>query len=612
VGKALARFTWLLLALAPAAATAQVFPIIEASRGTLPGDVEVAPLAVFFDGMESGWTGHGREEIWQDLEFRWDFGDPGAGSWSRGNQEGDAHQRNLALGSHAAHVFEQPGTYVVTLTLTDPATGQTAQTTKTIYVDDPDVVYAGSKTVCFSNDTDFTGCPTGATQVAGNSNWETLALHIAPERRLLLKRGDTWSSGATVYLASAGPGTIGAFGSGPDPAVSLGATLLAFDGGSDWRIMDLDATGTAAAAVFTYSSDVTSPVFRLLFLRVDAAGGGFRSAFEFGVDLLDFGNLFLAGNNQLMNELFVVDGVYATSNNVAFVSSRRLALLGNRWGPGGAHGTRIEWADRAVVQHNDYEDLPFGFEGIKWHGASNFTDVGGGESIIFPERLAYHLYSQEGIVSDNDFDGAGLFGVSIAAQNNISDERLRRFLVERNFVKMDADSQIGIQLGASDSVLRNNVVTGGSDTFGYNHVIVGAQQSQGLKATNVKAYNNTCFAQAPAANIVCVRFETTSVSGSAGNNLLYAPGASGESDAFSDRTPGGGTRAGCNFQVTANPFVSATPIQASDFQLAPGSAPVDVGCPVRANSMDYGTASRPVDGDTSGNAEIDIGAFEKP
>lgn len=612
MGKAMARWTVWLLALVPVSASAQLSPIIEASRGTVSADVEVAPLAVFFDGMESGWTGHDRDEIWQDLTFHWDFGDPGAGSWSRGNQQGAASDRNVALGPHAAHVFEQPGTYVVTLTLSDPATAQTAQTTTTIYVDDPDVVYAGTNTVCFSNDTDMGGCPAGATQVPNNNDWESLTLHLAPGRRLLLKRGDTWSAGATVYPASSGPVTIGAFGTGADPVVSLNSTLLAFDGASDWRVMDLDATGAAPSAAFTYSSDITNSVSRLLFLRVDVPGGGFRGAFEFGVDLLDFGNFFLGGSNQIMNELFVVDGVYASSNNVAFVSARRLALLGNHWGPGGAHGTRIEWADRAVVEHNDYADFPFGFEGIKWHAASNFTDQGGGESITVPGRLTYHLYSQEGIVSDNVFDGAGLFSISVGAQNNVSDERLRRFRIERNFVQMDADSQIGIQLGAPDSVVRNNVVTGGSNSFGYNHIIIGAQQTQGLKATNVKAQNNTCYAKDAAANIVCVRFEATSVRGSATNNLLYAPGALAESDTLTDRTGAGGTRAACNLQVTSNPFVSPTPSAVTDFQLAPGSPAVDAGCPVRANALDYATSARPADGDTSGNAEYDIGAFEKP
>ena len=125
----------------------------------------VAPLAVFFDA--SGTTDVGvTARPFHDLEYTWDFGDPTAGTWAYGAQPG-VSSKNSATGPVAAHVFEKPGTYTVTLTAFDGT--NTVTTSKTITVDDPDVVFAGSGTVCMSTSGTFTNCPSGASHVTTSS-----------------------------------------------------------------------------------------------------------------------------------------------------------------------------------------------------------------------------------------------------------------------------------------------------------------------------------------------------------------------------------------------------------------------------------------------------------
>ena len=67
----------------PSAITAK----IQASRATASSATDVAPLAVFFDAKTTTWTGKTATEVWLDLEFKWDFGDPNAGTWQYGNQD---------------------------------------------------------------------------------------------------------------------------------------------------------------------------------------------------------------------------------------------------------------------------------------------------------------------------------------------------------------------------------------------------------------------------------------------------------------------------------------------------------------------------------------------
>src|SRR5688572_12692926 len=138
-------------------AAAQIVPSVVASR--LSG---VAPLFVFFDA--TGTTDPTTARPFHDLEYRWDFRDLGSGYWST-----TGLQKNFAKGPVTGHVFETPGTYTVNYFVRNAAGSTPVQYVQQINVQDPNVVFSGSNTLCVGNSLPVAGsdgCPAGAAVLA--------------------------------------------------------------------------------------------------------------------------------------------------------------------------------------------------------------------------------------------------------------------------------------------------------------------------------------------------------------------------------------------------------------------------------------------------------------
>ena len=143
----------------------------------------------------------GAARPFHDLLYSWDFGDPNAGTWATNGKS-----KNTATGAVAAHVYETPGTYNVTLTIKNDTQTQTYN--QTITVDDPNTVFAAN-TVCIAKDNlNWNGCPSGASQVTETGDVATRinAQLTAGKRRILLRRGDSWAVSIAVGIGGTGPG----------------------------------------------------------------------------------------------------------------------------------------------------------------------------------------------------------------------------------------------------------------------------------------------------------------------------------------------------------------------------------------------------------------------
>lgn len=108
----------LVLASLVLASVASAAPTARFTAAPIQGSTCVAPCAVHFDAIGTGsdrTVDSAYSRPFHSLTFEWGFGDPNSGVWAVSGRS-----RNQAFGAIAGHVYEQPGTYTVTLRVTNP------------------------------------------------------------------------------------------------------------------------------------------------------------------------------------------------------------------------------------------------------------------------------------------------------------------------------------------------------------------------------------------------------------------------------------------------------------------------------------------------------------
>ena len=319
----------------------------------------VAPLSVFFDATDTVSADTARP--FHDIEYRWNFGEssgPGIGMWSEGSRPG-LNSRNEAIGPVAGHVYETPGTYTVTVTDARRTVSYQCQIT----VEDPEVVFAGARTACFSTSGNFAGCPAGAsrTTTADFGVVKSAATATNSVRRLLLRRGERWVLGTTATLTAPGPGTIGAFGVGADPVIEPGATFpsagafIALSSATtpsmkDWRLMDIKLDASSRPTDLLRGIVASGGIDQLTLLRMTT--DSIRISVEFSVYVLDGwnnnANVAVHGHHE-WDQFSIVDLMVLNMPTIGasygvFLGAERLFFAGNSID---GHGTAV-----AGVSHN--------------------------------------------------------------------------------------------------------------------------------------------------------------------------------------------------------------------------------------------------------------------
>ncbi len=553
-------------------------------------DICVAPCTVFFDA--SGTTDASVTRYpFHEIQYTWSFGDAAGGTmWAYGSST--TNSKNVSYGPEAAHVFENSGTYTVTLTAYDGT--NTKSTMTSVTVTNADTYFSTTNTVCVSTSGIFIGCPSGATHASATSDFDaTIATYQAIGKRILFRRGESFDASVNAVVSYAGPGLIGSYGSGRTARITASfatsfTQMLQFSGSAkDWRVMDLEFDGTGTPATSIGIDLQAGRQYTLLRLNQHHIGTYCNKAAS-----IDEAALVDSTMSAMTSSPGATFGWFGGTLN------GYLALMGNSVVQGGGttqgHNFRIPGAQKAVISNNTLDQGP-GFTAIDMHGYSGVTFNGtfksGNPTFTFAKqdvslwvngaavntsavsgiptvssftstsitmssnatstgtfRVGVNQwtgqYAEKIIISDNKFIGgtASSGVVAIGPQNAQSNEPMRDVIGERNwFIGARPTRRTNFQcysVSASTSTFRNNLCGNMYDTTD-SFLLVDTKNGTGIEpAPNlVWAYNNSFYSStnSGATMIQWTKHDRNMV---AKNNLAYAPNAKKSYDWSTGDPPG--------------------------------------------------------------------------
>lgn len=529
----------------------------------------VAPLSVFFDA--TGTVSEQEPDAFHHLTYHWDFGDPGS-------------KRPSSSGPLAAHVFESPGLYRVRM---DVAAGDGAsqRALVEILVQDPDEVFSGTKTICFSNTSGFAGAPAGARLVT-TSSFDSALGHYASGRRLLFRRGDRFTSSG-IYIKGEGDGIIGAFGPGVgkdargiysnNPLVICNGTGPLNVQGSGFRIMDLQFEDPSRTVEHVFNAD--RRLVKSLLLRLKSTG--FRVPVLISQDVIKF------FGSDPHSENTIADCFTSRPRiNGYYISGHQLAVLGNRVERCEvSHLVRVTYADRCVIDGNELYYPGTTRLALKLHAHQ--------------EKARYGRYSQRIVIRRNDVRASTGWIIVIGPRDDASNEELREILVERNTIVAEGVASQAIRLNCQDATIRNNVfLDRGNSGYSFRCVWV---SKYGIEPSpsGIEIYHNTLHNSVSRSNAYMAEVYGH-VNGPAvvKNNLVWAPRAQNSS-----------VMAGGSAADTAGNMAAVDPRfmnpGGGDFRLQANSPAIGAGVSLPVLD-DFAGNLRPWDG--RGTA---VGAFER-
>lgn len=287
----------------------------------MPG-IGYAPMGVFFEGWKS----------WPHVTQATYVWDPGDGTGTVTN------------GMNFAHVYETPGTYTATLTITSGTVSSSASYVVTVNATTGTTYYVDADAGSDSND--------GKSEIGA---WKTFNKAIdgmsskryVPGDRILFKRGQTFPALHTDFVSAHwqfgdGGYYFGAYGSGDKP-------IIKYSGASDVNgqlitsvsygfhkvgFVDLDFDGASSTVGLIYASSYPNDI---LFLRCD---------------FHDCGNGVI-GNFQ---GFFLVDCTFDTSNSGVLVGEavRRVGIMGCAFSNSSSHNVYFTSSYSSYIRGNTF------------------------------------------------------------------------------------------------------------------------------------------------------------------------------------------------------------------------------------------------------------------
>ena len=512
----------------------------------------VAPLYVHFDATAT--TSTATSYPFHECNFKWNFGDTAAGNYSTTNLS-----RNIAYGGVAGHVFETAGTFTVTLTVRDPS-GTVVTITTQIAVTAADIQWAGTNTICISKAGEFTGKPTDALQIITPS-WATAMGYVAAGKRVLFRRGESWTASAGSNFASVrGNIMVGAFGSGPDPTVSTTAeiAIINLNGCDDWRIQNLSFIGPTTIGYSIPINLMPGTSYHhntnILVSRIETNGFGVGV----GGDHNSVSGYYQAQYHDCLFECYIHNTYYWC----VYIPIMSSSILGCRIETTShSHVLRLIHADRSNVSNCI----------VRWG-----TQIGVLHVLKFHNDASIPGIppSKYDVISDCTFDSGPVTqrAVVIGPQDIGSNEAVEDIVFERNYVR--ATQRCVMMENIKWGTVRNNSfvaqIGAGDDFCG---VSVESYAPSAPTADYNWVYNNTAYYGRSEANIFAVVWVLSGDHVDVRNNFGSAPATPFKYPVL----VAGGNVTQSNNSISDSPgFVAA----GTDFHLAAGSVAIDAGITV--------------------------------
>lgn len=427
--------------------TAPVIPAAASIRSRASG---VAPLYVFFDA--TGTTGP--TYPFGDLDYEWFFGETTAGTWTYGANT--TWGKNKSSGPVAAHVYETPGTYTWFVVVWNGT--EAAIRSGSITVDDPNATFSGTDTVCVSNGSDFTGAPSGSDNRSSVTNWNTaIGFITGTKKRLLFKKGDTFTVGTNTNLTLTGAGVIGAFGSGAKPVVQITAsniTALGFSQDAsgtwgDWRVMDIEIDGQSRTNGIGISG--TGTASQLTFCRVTVHH--IHNGINFSDDALNLATFPVIWDQICLYDCDAHNIMGGGGGLGLYMAATRLGVLGGTFYETSAaeFPMRLSYVGKGVIQNATFSAPASDKACFAMRSTTTLLT-----NVYTPGTTSQYI-----VVSGNDMSSASANNLAVgSAAPTTTAEDMHHVIIERNYLKSGGtiSTCFGIAYNFSDAWIRNNVI----------------------------------------------------------------------------------------------------------------------------------------------------------
>lgn len=388
-----------------------------------------APMPVFLEGWEST----PREEI---KEYRWDFG--------IGSAKPDF------TGFNAAHVYETPGTYTITLTVENYA-GEISTASIGIEVLAPDGVtyYVDAE---LGDDTNAgTSLGAGAWKTAAHAFGGMTNRRYGPGDRILFTRGQEFQMSTTDFPAQHWQHGYG---------YMLGATagdghkpVIQATGGASGTMLLNNKRGMAFVSFVDLNFRMKTSTGQRLTLY--NGGGLSQNTMFLRCIVQDMYQSFLFGNIECSGTFIVESNFYNSSQVQVWGEFNRLALLRNNFDQSDNHILYLSTINKGVITGNLVSRPASGRTAMRISNSE--ADVSTNNVVVSHNRFEGWLDPDTGGSAHRDGTSYGWNLVHLAPNGQAVPQIMHDILFEHNVLK---NAETLLNIGSYENlVVRNNVFT---------------------------------------------------------------------------------------------------------------------------------------------------------